>query len=301
MIKLYDSQIAQILPDYLSSNAEVQAMSYAISQAIKKLIDYCSNIGVYAVVDTLPEYALDMLAVELDTQYYDTSFSVEVKRDIIKNTLVWYLKAGTPSAVAELIAAVFGEGEVQEWFEYGDQPYFFKIETNATMTPEIDAQFGKMLERVKNARSHIRAIEIHRTIEQPYFSGACALSEYRPPAIIDGYEVDREAEGTIHAGVADISVTRPAAILDGFDVEGEIINRAHSGTAMSAVGANPAIMEELSYTADDLTETHHSGAAQTAHQKSPAIIDGFSEIAETVTQDSTAGMAADSRYKNIIE
>lgn len=213
MIKLYDSQIAQILPDYLSSNAEVQAISYAISQAIKRLIDYCSNIGVYAVIDTLPAYALDMLAVELDTQYYDTSFSVEVKRELIKNTLVWYLKAGTPSAVAELIAAVFGEGEVQEWFEYGDQPYFFKIETNATMTPEIDAQFKKMLERVKNARSHIRAIEIHRTIEQQYFSGAGVSSTmYRYPAIIDGYEVCREATCTIHEGSANILMMSPVAI-----------------------------------------------------------------------------------------
>lgn len=302
MIKLQDSQITQILPEHFSGDANVQALSFALGRAVQRLISYCGNISVFAVIDTSPDYVLDMLALELNTQYYDDSLATEAKRKLIKNTLVWYMSAGTPKAVEELIAAVFGEGEVAEWFEYGDEPYYFKITTNAIMTPEMNAMFSTMLERVKNTRSHIRAIEIHRTIEQPYFSGAWALSEYRPPAIIDGYEVDREAAGIIHAGVADISVTRPAAILDGFDVEGEeIINRTHSGTAMAAVGANPAIMEELSYTADELTETHHSGAVQTAHQKSPAIINGFSEIAETVTQAGAADMAADRKYKNIIE
>lgn len=231
MTKLYDSQIVQILPDYLSNNAEVQAMSYAISQAIKRLIDYCSNISVYAVIDTLPESALDMLAVELDTQYYDTSLFVDVKRELIKNTLTWYLKAGTPSAVEELVAAVFGEGEVQEWFEYGDQPYFFKIITNALMTPDIDTQFRIMLERVKNARSHIRAIEIRRTIEQPYFSGTCVFSEYRPPAIIDGYEINREAEDIIPICITDVSWTHPAAVMDGFEVEIEEMNQANLDTS----------------------------------------------------------------------
>lgn len=201
MIKLYDSQIAQILPDYLSGNAEVQAMSYAISQGIKRLIDCCNNIGVYAVVDTLPEYALDMLAVELDTQYYDTSFSVEVKRGLIKNTLVWYLKAGTPSAVAELIAAVFGEGEIQEWFEYGGKPYYFKIMTNATITTDGIQYLLSMIERVKNARSHVEQIIIVREINEPIMAG-CAMRSWIYNIIIDGYTDITPIQQTVNTGFA---------------------------------------------------------------------------------------------------
>lgn len=215
MIKLYDSQITQILPDCIAEKAEVQAVSYSISQAVKRLIDHCGNIGVFAMIDTLPEYALDMLAIELDTQYYDTSLVIETKRKLIKSTFMWYLRAGTPSAVAELVEAVFGAGEVVEWFEYGDEPYYFKIITNATMTPDIDAIFARMLERVKNVRSHMRAIEIRRTIEHPiYFTGVCTVSEYKPPAIIDGYDISREVANEVYAGIADRSMSHPAAILD---------------------------------------------------------------------------------------
>lgn len=332
MIKLKDSQVAQILPEYLSERASVQALSFALYRAVERLIGYCGNISVFAVIDMAPDYVLDMLALDLNTQYYDDSIPIESKRKLIKNTMVWYMSAGTPQAVEELVAAVFGEGKVEEWFEYGDEPYYFKITTNAQMTPEMNAQFSLMLRRVKNARSHIRAIEIHRTIEQTLYSGACAFSRYKPPAIIDGYEVSRNAAGTVYAGIADGVQMRPAAILDGFSAEGgQIQGYIHSGAAVAATAKNPAVMENLTDIAEavmgafysgtaqavssykmpaiweglsdkgQVTENYYSGAAQTAHQKPPAIIDGFSETAKAVTQANTAGTAADSKYKNIIE
>lgn len=149
MIDLYGSQITQILPDYFSQMAEVKSLSYAVSQAVKRLIKYCRNIGVYSQVEYLTEDMLDMLAVELDTQHYDNSLSLETKRKIIKNTLVWYMSAGTPSAVEELVETVFGEGKVTEWFEYADDPYYFKIQTNALMTQDIIYEFTRLLQKAK--------------------------------------------------------------------------------------------------------------------------------------------------------
>lgn len=333
MIKLPDSQIAQILPEYLSDRASVQALSFALGRAVGRLAAWCGNIGVYAVIDSAPDYVLDMLALELNTQYYDDTLPIQAKRKLVKNTMVWYMSAGTPQAVEELVAAVFGEGRVEEWFEYGDEPYYFRITTNAQMTPEMNAQFSTMLDRVKNARSHIRAIEIHRTVEQTLYSGACAFPRYKPMAIIDGYGVGRKISQGIHAGIVDGAQTHPAAILDGFSTEGgEIHGRTHSGAAVAATAKNPAIreglkdtagtaqenhysgtaqavplhkppaiMEGLSDTASAVAEAHYSGTGHKAEQKPPAIIDGFSEKAKGVTQANAAAAAADSRYKNMIQ
>ena len=179
MIKIRQSQIAQILPEYLSQRTEVKCLSYAINKAMLKFIDYCGDIGVFAMIDSAPDEVLDLLAVELNTQYYDTSLATENKRELIKGTLTWYLTSGTPSAVEELIAAVFGEGSVQEWFEYGDSPYYFKITTNAQLTPDIIDRFTQIIRRVKNARSHIRQIEIHRNIDWNEYPAVGVISEPR--------------------------------------------------------------------------------------------------------------------------
>ncbi|RDY26746.1 phage tail protein, partial [Lachnotalea glycerini] len=122
MINLYDSQITDILPDNLKKNADNIAISYALSNQIKKALEYSKNTCVYACIDQLPHEILDLLALEFRTQYYNQNLSIDVKRILIKNTLPWYERAGTPSAVEELTAVVFGYGKEAEWYEYGGKP-----------------------------------------------------------------------------------------------------------------------------------------------------------------------------------
>ena len=173
MIDFRDSQITQILPEALASLPEVQALSYAIMKANQRFVDYCANVSVYAMIDNLPEDMLDLLAIELDTQYYDTSLPIANKRELIKGTLIWFQSAGTPSAVEELVAAVFGTGEVSEWFEYGDDPYYFKIATDVEVTPDIIDRFLSIISRVKNARSHLRSVDIFRRSDGFLYFGGC--------------------------------------------------------------------------------------------------------------------------------
>lgn len=174
MINFEDSEIKQILPTLLNKSPEVQAISYAISKQIKKIYTYAKNSIVYSGIDDLPEQILDLLAIELRTQYYDESMKIENKRDLIKKTLAWYMKAGTPSAVEELVIAVFGKGKVTEWYDFkeGEQiPGTFDVETVQKLTPETIDQFRKMIKNVKNTRSHLRAIKITRKINNNILFG----------------------------------------------------------------------------------------------------------------------------------
>lgn len=301
MIKLYDSNITDILPEYFTVEPETKALGYAISQAMKRLVRYCENTSVYAIIDRAPDNVLDMLALELNTQYYDDKLDIEIKRKLIKHTLVWYMHSGTPSAVEELVANVFGEGEVKEWFEYGDDPYYFKIITNATMTPEMDKQFSTMLESVKNKRSHIRAIEIHRTVEQPLMAGAAIHPNYKPAAVIDGYDVAREATQTLYSIPYAQANTKPAAVIDGFKDESTVSGTVYSGGGVSESTKQAAVIDGFRETADAVSGTVFSGTAERSSQKAEAILENLKDTASPVTQAITAGVAADnSRYKNTI-
>lgn len=154
MIKLYDAEITDLLPDNLKSN-EVIAFSYAFKRACRYVLDRVERIELYTNIDKLPENILDYLALELRTQYYDEKLDITVKRELIKNTLPWYMKAGTAAAVSELLTTVIGSGSVQEWFEYGGKPYMFKITTKEQLTRENMEKFAAMIDNVKNARSKL--------------------------------------------------------------------------------------------------------------------------------------------------
>lgn len=170
MIKFKDSEITQILPSNLKYDYQVQAISYVIKKALEKVIKYSNLIAIYAAIDDMPDHILDLLAIESRTQYYDENLSVETKRRLLKNTLIWHCKAGTPSAVEELISTIFGEGEVKEWFEYGGDPYSFKIISDAALDEESAIEFSKMIDKVKNVRSHLDGLEFSRKATQNFYT-----------------------------------------------------------------------------------------------------------------------------------
>lgn len=180
MIKLYDGQITDLLPEKIAKDTETRCLSYAIQQEHQRILKMADRTRTLAVIDELPEKILDVLAVELRTPYYQEDMEIGVKRNIIKRTLLWHTKAGTPSAVAELIEIVFGEGKVVEWFNYEEAPYTpgtFDIVTNARMTEEIATYFLSIIQRVKNTRSHIRRILIERALEMKEYVAIGAFSE----------------------------------------------------------------------------------------------------------------------------
>lgn len=168
MISLYDGQITDLLPWKIAQSTEVRCISYAVQQEHQRMLRLAAHTRTMAVIDELPERILDVLAVELRTPYYQESMNLETKRNIIKRTLLWHTKAGTPSAVSELIEIVFGEGRTEEWFDYTEGPYTpgtFDIITNARMTEEMANYFLSIIQRVKNTRSHIRRILVEREME----------------------------------------------------------------------------------------------------------------------------------------
>lgn len=295
MINFYDGQLTDILKAHnLTDDPAVQSLSFALREGTRMLYRYTQTLYIYCSIDTAPEKVIDLLAAELRTQYYNQNLPIETKRSLVRNTLIWYMAAGTPAAVEELVAIVFGEGEVKEWFEYGGEPYWFKVKTNALMTEDMLTYFSDMIRRVKNTRSHIQAIEIHRTVEQPFYAGACADPHYKPAAIIDGYKVDREADQTTYAGAAAFPEYRPAAIIDGYDEARASGNIVYAGTAEARQTRQEAVREALSFKGEQVdTEPLKTGTAATGTTRPAAIIDGGTQEGEPVEAETRrAGTAA---------
>ena len=165
MIRLENSQITQILPYELGKKPEVQAISYSIMKCNQRMMEYMRKSMVYAAIENLPEKIVDVLAVELQTQYYAAELPVEKKRELVKNTLYFYAKAGTPAAVQQMVEQVFGTGELHEWFETGGSPGTFSLSIPETRTEEAFKEFGKMVKKVKNVRSHLDNINFGATMQ----------------------------------------------------------------------------------------------------------------------------------------
>ncbi len=282
LISYYDGQITDILPWHISDSPEVKALGYALNKGTKLLYRYAQRLYLWTNIDSQPENVLDLMAAELRTQYYNQSLDIESKRRLVKNTLVWYMTAGTPEAVEELIAAIFGEGEVKEWFEYDGQPYCFKVITNAILTPDTSDFFTMMIQRVKNTRSHLDAIEIHRTIDQEILAGVGQFSSYKPSTIIGGYNEKRTALQEIFAGTGQFSSYKPSTIIGGYKEQRKTKQEIFAGISQF-INYKPAAIIDGYKEQRETRQKIFATIGQISTMYKPAtIIDGYKEIRKTL-------------------
>ena len=182
MIKYEDGEFLDLLPSFFKGKEDFAAISYAFKMAIASLIMGQKKTKLYADIDKVPEDILDLMALESKAPYYSEDLPIEQKRELVKNAILWREKAGTKSAVQDLIRTVFGYGEIVEWFDFteGEQiPGYFDIETGAQLTPELFEMFTKVIESVKNESSHLRRIGIEREIDGDFYVGTAVAASPR--------------------------------------------------------------------------------------------------------------------------
>lgn len=219
MISLHDGELLDTLPSQMSKDIRQICLSHALKKGIQLILDKADMTRTQAMIDGLPERILDVLAVELRAPYYREGMPLEKKREIIKRTLLWHLTAGTPSAMRELISIVIGEGSIVEWPDYDEPPYTpgtFDVLTDVRITEEIVEAFIAIIERVKNERSHLRRLHIHRRMDARWRVGAAGWTE---PHVTIPRNM-REARGGQYVGAHAVSAPEIAIPMEEPVIEG---------------------------------------------------------------------------------
>ncbi|RXZ84575.1 phage tail protein I [Paenibacillaceae bacterium] len=180
MIDIQMVRLIDLVPPNLRNDPTISAAAESLDRQLKDVTTLIPQLSIVHHIDTLPEQWVDELAWQWHVDFYDPDLSLEQRRDLVKNALPWHKRKGTPSAVAELIAAVFDTGEVLEWFEYGGEPYHFKVVTSdPSATTEKAKEFIAAINSVKNERSWLEAIEIttESTMEL-YFANVLHIGDH---------------------------------------------------------------------------------------------------------------------------
>lgn len=164
----------------MQQDQTTKAMSVALNPTFSAIALEIRKCLLLARVEELTEEELDELAWELKINWYDATAAVEIKRALVKNSDKVHMYLGTPYAVETVIQDYFGDGYVQEWFEYGGSPGMFKVITNnVSVSDELANQFIKVLDSVKNKRSHLEQIIIALSGElNNYYAGVVHTGDF---------------------------------------------------------------------------------------------------------------------------
>ncbi len=134
----------------MQNDLAVQGFSAALNTQIKQLASEVINALTYSRIDNLSEAVLDILAWQFNVDWYDANSDLATKRQAINDALLIHQLRGTPAAVQKVVEIYFGDGAVEEWFNYGGQPFHFQVTTNnPEATNEKAALFTKAVQSVQ--------------------------------------------------------------------------------------------------------------------------------------------------------
>lgn len=157
---LYSVDFTRSLPPALKSDPNMLALAQTIAEQLQITAQQIKQNIIYARIDELDEPTLDILAYDLHVDWYDYSYPIDVKRRTIKDSVKVHRRLGTKYAVETALGAVFPGTRVEEWFEYGGDPYRFKVIIGAAdgVTAQQQAAVLKRVRFYKNLRSHLETI-----------------------------------------------------------------------------------------------------------------------------------------------
>lgn len=188
MISLQQVGFSSLLPPNLQ-DVQARALGDAWDKAFRKLVDYAERVSMtFAFVMELDEEMADHLCLSLDIKGYKADLSLQKKRLLIRSALLNYSRMGTKAALEDAVGIIHGGTTVQENWEYGGQPYFFRVAVDAGQEKVAENPVGRLLDTImeyKNARSWLQGITVDVIEPGSVYTGA--LPEMGTMLVIDPY------------------------------------------------------------------------------------------------------------------
>lgn len=169
IMKLTDLVLLSLQTAFMQKDLTTQGFCAGLQGELRKAAFDTYKLLMYSNIDSLPDNdfghsLIDELAWQFHCDYYDKTADIKTKRNLVKQSIKIHRTKGTPQAVTDLLQTAFpSDAILLEWFDYGGEPYHFKIITSEFEGYD-EEKFLKALNSVKNARSYLDGVDIFKTV-----------------------------------------------------------------------------------------------------------------------------------------
>ena len=162
---------------------------------------------------TCPASHLPWLAWALSVDTWDPSWPEDVQRRVVAQSVALHRIKGTRRALEMALEPISAGLSVEEWFEYGGQPYRFRVTQRLSASEAWSGnKLGLIYQtvvRAKNVRSWLESIRVRRPPTVATIRvGAVAFTRMRLRNIIDAATEIMLPRSPVHAGAVVITHAR---------------------------------------------------------------------------------------------
>lgn len=150
---MIEFDIKSLVPAFIMQDKEGYAMAKAIEAALKYFLEHIQQgLDCIQNPEKMPEWRLDELAWEYNIPY-DYTADIEIKREWVRNAHTLSHLYGTPEGIVQYMGGYFDEAALEEAWQYGGDPFHFRVLFGGSWTPEKVAWATRAINMVKNVRS----------------------------------------------------------------------------------------------------------------------------------------------------
>jgi phage tail P2-like protein len=194
------------LPTILPPNA--QAIERELEQLSGRLLGFGDPIAALWNASVCPEHLLSYLAWGFSVEVWDSSWSVEQKRQVLVDAVQVHRAKGTVGSVRRALSGIGFRTDIAEWFDYAGDPHTFRVDAfgddvfaaGMAIDSRTLALVTSILVNLKPERSHFE-LRIGERFDTAVYARAGARSRTRSDLSHDPNPRTRVSVGTTHMRV----------------------------------------------------------------------------------------------------
>ena len=111
--------LLDIMPPNLLADKKIYNVCLALDSTLKSIFDECNIPSLIHNIDRLDSEFIDLLAYQFHVDFYDEALSLDIRRELVKKSIDYHMRKGTPYAMDGVVGLVFPDGVLEENWEYG--------------------------------------------------------------------------------------------------------------------------------------------------------------------------------------
>lgn len=181
MINLHQNTLLREIPDNLLRDEKVKHLANSLQSSLDNMLEWADKINYRMNLEALPDEIIEHLLWESHitvNEGLELATTREQKINLIKHSVELHRLKGTPAALEMVFQLINIDCRMQEWFEYGGDPYHFKLDVmlrDKSLNEENLKLLTSLVMEYKNVRSWLDAIHVHLASVGPTYVGACAI------------------------------------------------------------------------------------------------------------------------------
>lgn len=153
--RITSENLLRTLPEVLSKDDKMRALATVVADVLASRPEEINALRIYPQIDKVPEALLDILANDLKIDWYGYNYPLPIKRSQFKSSFKVRQHLGTKGAIEKALRDLYPDTVLEEWFEYGGDPYYFRVMLDVThqIMPVVYPDIVRTIEMFKNQRS----------------------------------------------------------------------------------------------------------------------------------------------------